>query len=339
MKFKRGVSFWSYGGSYRAGRLSIEGMLVEIAKTGSTGVELLPNLHSICDYPRYTEKDIDTWFDLLAKYNLEPVCNAAQIICKPILDCGADVSGMPNPHYGASEEEMIELMRHEINLTAAFGFKLMRHPLMTGVSKTAIEETISYAEDRGVGLDLEIHSPYSLKGPEVEWQIDMMERKNTKLSGIIPDLNAFQDKIPAFFRAKKLTEGAEEELLTKIDAALAAHEDMAKFAKELETATENPATLAYLNTARYLNPNSLEDLRPLAKYINHFHTKFFDVDDSGNETTFDYKKVLTILKEIGFDGYLMTEYEGQMLHNKNGEEEVEQVARQHKMIERICAEL
>ena len=339
MKFKRGVSFWSYGHSYRAGRLTIEGMLAEISKIGATGVEALPNINNFYPYPNYTQKDTENWFALLEKYHLEPVCHAAMIPCKEILACGADMRGMPYTHFGASYEEMVELMRHEIDLAKAFGFKIMRHPLMSGIDPRAIEENLRYAEDNGIALDLEIHSPNQTTGPEVAWQIDMIERNNAKLAGIIPDLNAFQNRLPAGLRRAVLAEGADPESIAYIDNALEKHMDMPTVAEEIENRTDNAATLRYVRTAKFLNPDNLDNLRPLAKYINHFHTKFFEMDENGRETSFDYPHVLTFLREIGFDGYLMTEYEGQIALGLDGTEEVEQVARQHRMIEKIAAGL
>jgi len=355
MELKKGISFWGYSMSYGSGRMSVEDMLAAAKKAGATGIELLPNRTALSAYPTYTQKDVETWFELLGKYQLTPICNAAMIVCNLDWACGAtrklkkqaaaapdgamSMANNPmlkNAHLGASHEEMVQLMRQEIDYTKAFGFRRMRHPLMTGVSKEAIEETLLYAEDNGIALDLEIHAPYDLEGPEVTWQLEMIERKHAKLSGLIPDLNAFQDKVEPAFRRSTEARGAEKDLLDYMDQALAAHEDMKKVADEIYTRTENDATLDYADHVSTLHPNNPEKLRDLAPYIHHFHAKFFEMaPDASRELVFDYPYFLKLLKDIGYSGYLMSEYEGYMYAGKNGLEEIEQIELQMKMIREI----
>lgn len=335
MTFKKGVSTWSY----LAARISVEDMMAAIAEAGGKGVEILPAMNPICDYPNYTPDDVAKWKDLMAKYDLEPVSNASMIIC---VTEGNEPHFLPQGqqvHKNPTHAEMVQLMKDEIDFTYDFGFKILRHPLMNGMSFAAIEDSLKYAEDKGIGLDLEIHTPFMLDGPEVQTQIEMIEKHNAKFAGIIPDLNAFQDHLPASLRSMVLQQGAEEEILNYIDGALAAHENMGAIMGEIQGKTENKATLNYAGAAAQLSPNLLEDLRPLAKYINHFHAKFFDITEEGVDTALDYKLYMNFLKEIGYDKWMISEYEGSFYHPTQGTESVEQVKRHIKMMERIEKEL
>lgn len=47
-----------------------------------------------------------------------------------------------------------------------------------------------------------------------------------------------------------------------------------------------------------------------APYAVHAHAKAFDFNERGDETTIDYSRMMTILKESGFEGYLSIEFEG-----------------------------
>ena len=340
MKLKKTVSFWSYTESYKAGRMNVEDMVAAAAKAGATGVEILPNNFDIVTYPYgYTKKECEAWKELTAKYGLETTCLSSVIICLPVLECGAETSGLRNLHIGASREEMVDLFRNEIELTHDLGITRMRHPLMAGIPMDVIEELLPLAEEYGIALDMEIHSPYQFDGPEVEMQLAMNERSHNKNHGLIPDLNAIQDRLPKVYRDRMLAAGADLKLIEEIDAALLAHENMKAAGEKLLAFAKDDATKAYIGTASALRPDNLDKLIDLAPHIHYFHGKFFDIDENLNETCLDYPKVLKLLDKIGFDGWFCSEYEGWLFQGQEGREEVEQVERHIKMLEKMEAQI
>ena len=56
----------------------------------------------------------------------------------------------------------------------------------------------------------------------------------------------------------------------------------------------------------------------------------------------DYEGAIAVLKEIGFEGYIDSEYEGQRNQQDRGLEflpnEIEEVRRHHKMLKRLIGE-
>tara|TARA_B110000977_G_C10703535_1_gene348367 strand:- start:200 stop:559 length:360 start_codon:yes stop_codon:yes gene_type:complete len=46
--------------------------------------------------------------------------------------------------------------------------------------------------------------------------------------------------------------------------------------------------------------------------------KSYDFDDAGNETTLNFTKLLQIVKDAGYKGFVGVEYEGSRLSEKNG---------------------
>ena len=46
--------------------------------------------------------------------------------------------------------------------------------------------------------------------------------------------------------------------------------------------------------------------------------KSYDFDEFGNETTIDFKKMMDIIKEFNYQGFLGIEYEGNMLSELEG---------------------
>ncbi len=77
-------------------------------------------------------------------------------------------------------------------------------------------------------------------------------------------------------------------------------------------------------------PNEPEDIIPLLPYIYCCHAKFINMNDDFEETTIPYKEVLTILKEHGWNGYLLSEYEGADKYDQGYE--VGQTLRKHHIM-------
>lgn len=57
------------------------------------------------------------------------------------------------------------------------------------------------------------------------------------------------------------------------------------------------------------------ELIPYAKSVS---AKSYDFDDNGNETKIDYAKMMKIVKQNNYDGYIGVEYEGSRLGEKDG---------------------
>ncbi len=59
----------------------------------------------------------------------------------------------------------------------------------------------------------------------------------------------------------------------------------------------------------------IKELMPYAKGVS---AKSHDFDENGNETAIDFKKMLQIVKESGFTGFIDVEYEGDVLSEEEG---------------------
>lgn len=74
----------------------------------------------------------------------------------------------------------------------------------------------------------------------------------------------------------------------------------------------------------------VEELMPFAKGVS---AKSRDFDDQGNETSTDYRKMMQIVKNAGYTGYIGIEYEGERLSEKEG------IIATRKLLERAYSEL
>ena len=75
---------------------------------------------------------------------------------------------------------------------------------------------------------------------------------------------------------------------------------------------------AYLNTEcleEYDRYQGTAELMPFAKGVS---AKTYDFDPNGNETSIDYGRIMKLVKEAGFTGYVGIEYEGHSLTANEG---------------------
>lgn len=84
-------------------------------------------------------------------------------------------------------------------------------------------------------------------------------------------------------------------------------------------------------------PNVPEDLIPLIPYIYCCHAKFNNMNDDFEETTIPYPEIVKILQEHGYNGYLLSEYEGADKYEP-GYEVGQTLRKQHIMLKRLLGD-
>ncbi len=58
------------------------------------------------------------------------------------------------------------------------------------------------------------------------------------------------------------------------------------------------------------NPSKPEDIIPFLPYVHCCHAKYYNMNEDFEETTIPYREVIDIMIQHGWDGYLLSEYEG-----------------------------
>ena len=84
-------------------------------------------------------------------------------------------------------------------------------------------------------------------------------------------------------------------------------------------------------------PNTPEDLIPLIPYIYCCHAKFIHMSDDFEETTIPYPEIVKVLQDYGWDGYLLSEYEGADKY-EDGYEVGQTLRKQHIMLKRLLGD-
>lgn len=84
------------------------------------------------------------------------------------------------------------------------------------------------------------------------------------------------------------------------------------------------------NFYEYDRYQGITDLMPFAKGVS---AKSLDFDEHGNETTMDYKRIMKIVKDFNYKGYVGIEYEGGRLSEEEG------IIATKKLLEKVGKEL
>ncbi len=84
-------------------------------------------------------------------------------------------------------------------------------------------------------------------------------------------------------------------------------------------------------------PNKPEDIIPLLPYIYCCHAKFINMSDDFHETTIPYPEIIKIMQEHGWDGYLLSEYEGADKYDP-GYEVGQTLRKQHIMLKNLIGD-
>ena len=317
---KFGVSFYSYQHAYRTGKLDLEGCLRALSQIpGADGVELLATQTPPAAYPYPTRAEIEKWNELLDKYHLVPTCFDSQY---PGHDLPTDLG------------ERETYLRSEIEYASKLGFTSMRLAIK---DLPTVEKCLGYAEDHNMVLNLEIHVPMTITGPDVTEYCEMIDRTGTKFAGIQPDMAIFLHHLPQRIIDQTLFGGGDPKAVQRIAEAFAAGECMeeACAAVKQQYPDTNLGMLPFFATINS-HPSKPEELRLIAPYLTHFHAKFYEFDENLHEPYIYYKEAMGVLKEIGFDGYLCSEYEGQrMFYGGEEPDEIEQVRRNHAAMHKL----
>ncbi|RAX18699.1 sugar phosphate isomerase/epimerase [Pseudarthrobacter sp. AG30] len=186
--FRYGVSLYSYMGDYGT-VLDLETALAHVADVGATGVEILGEAH-VPGYPEPSPAWIDTWFNLLEKYSLEPT------------NYGSWIDTRLRPGRSMTAAEGAEALQRDLKLAGMLGFSFVRPKIgvISGdlvpdpIWTESVERSLDLAHELDVVICPEIHSPTPIKHPVVDDYIGLIERTGTKNFGLLIDTGIFQDR-------------------------------------------------------------------------------------------------------------------------------------------------
>jgi len=245
----------------------------------------------VVGYPEPDKGWLDRWFGLLDQYRLEPTNMCSWVDTK--LRLGRTLS---------VEEGAAELER-DLKLAHQLGFKFLRpkfgvidndltpDPIWSGV----VERVLDMAHKFDIVILPEIHSPTPINHPVVDGYINFIERTGTKNFGLMIDTGIFQDRP---------LKGWQHEI------------------------PEHDVEAAKIMNGIAVNPY---EFLAVARYVPFIQAKFHYINDDLVDENIPWEKIVPVLKQAGFSGYLSSEYEGA----REPWVAIDQVRRQHVLLRKL----
>lgn len=291
------VALYSYMQEYRSERFDLDALIGKASELGCEGIEIVNSSH-LPDWPHTSGEQLKGIRRTVAAHGLELSC------------CGAYTDTAIKPGAMLSFEEMVEMMKRELRFTHELECSVMRAGPITPLEVE--EECLPYAQELGVKIGVEIHAPWKLEFMgEGGLDLDKLKEIDSQYFGIIPDMGAFVDRMPERFINKAEEMGASRYLVEQVSDMMIAGATLdwiLNLAAELGVPEEfdDPITLFY-HLCCYQDPS---DLGPYVPYIVNIHGKFYDIDESGEEPSINYRGLVHMLRDSGYEGFMCSEYEG-----------------------------
>lgn len=331
-RIKRAVSLYSLQDKYARGIMTLDQILSSIEKMGVEGFEFISDqmMHGT---PHPSEQTLRDWDDLLKKHPLKPVCN--DIFVNTALYKNRTLTTWESTQYLISE----------IELANRLGFHMVR--LVSKTPAEIIEPALATAEKLDVTLALEIHAGMSFDNSMTIDFITEMKRLQSSHLGLVVDTGIFCRRHPRvstkFFKGL----GLNSEVADYIDNIFARGSDPlqefknmghGQFPADLEKLIKNDADRTYAIFSSGYENSKLSILDEYMPYIKHFHGKFFEMLDTGEEYSIPYGEIIDYLKQKNYDGYIASEYEGQRFVLFDQEiPDLEQVGKHQEMLKKLIA--
>jgi sugar phosphate isomerase/epimerase len=322
---KRGISIYNFQEKYYRKEMTLADCIATAHRFGVTGFEMLSD-QMIPGYPsiKYNLSDqfLGQWRDLMQQYPVKPIA--------------FDVYGETKLRKGkiTPDADVVAELVELIKTADALGFKILR--LTFHLPIAVVEAMIPHAEERGMKWALEVHAPHLLTGEWVQKNVELALRKKTKSLGLMPDMGIFCKTIPGLVLDEARRQGATPKIvdfMSKVYADRQIPKDLVEQVRAMggNEADEWLALRLVIGVWTYHDPKNLLKYMP---HIFHIHGKFYEMTEDLREPDVAYEAIMPMLIEGGYDGFIMSEYEGQRLtHGVDmGYDEVEQVRRHQKML-------
>lgn len=334
MTLKRAVSMYGLQDAYARKRLDMPGILRFVTELGA-GVELISD-QMIKGAPHPSEETLAQWDTVVAETH-------ATLVCNDIF-----VNSTLYKNRVLRPDEQLALLIAELELSHRLGFGMVRP--VSDTDADIIEAALPTAERLGVVMAMEVHAGMSYTAPLTAKFIALCERTGSPWLGLTVDLGIFNHRLPRVWSNYFRSLGTSPEVIDWVERAYVEHGDTFRlfaqegahgfnFPPELTSLFRGPldGEYAFFSTGYENTPWELFDrYLPITR---HIHAKFYEMTDDGTEYSIDYPAIVAHLAEVGYDGYLSSEYEGQrFVPIGESVDDLDQVRRHQAMLAALIEE-
>ncbi|MFJ6535164.1 sugar phosphate isomerase/epimerase family protein [Paenarthrobacter sp. NPDC091711] len=304
--------------------MSLEDCVREAGSIGAFGVEIIPE-QSMTRYPNPGDEFYRVWDEWMEKYGTTTVAT----------DLFLDTKRYPGRVMTLAE--MTGSVRKDLDIAKRMGAKFVRAIINT--PPEVMEDCAPYAERLGLKLLLEVHAPFHYEHPWILRHLEVMHRLQSPALGFMPDMGTFVERFPRVMSERALRDGARPKFVELAVETYNNRGDVHGLMDTFNYMGANPVEQGIARLSTFLTWNEPRVMLEHMPLIHHIQAKFYEMTDDGSEYSIPYHKIIPVLIEGGYDGYLSSEYEGNRhIQDIVEVDSVEQVRRQHRMFQRLLGE-
>lgn len=291
--FRLGVTFHSFAHEYLSFIWSFEDMMALTAELGG-GVEIVgPSHHR--GFPEVSDEFERTFKSAVERYELTPIAY------------GSYADPFMLPERNLTPDEIFDYVALQLYGAAKLGFPIVR---LQHFASVCAERLLPIAEKLNIRLGYELHVPLMLESPRTRELIDQIDRLGSPHLGLIPDAGIFARSISEQHLALGRAEGVSEAIIEHAVAAWGMRTPIDEAMDQMIGLGATRKDMAWIgliwDTFGFSDP---ADLANVIHLIVHFHGKFFSMVD-GDEPNLRYEEIVQTLVELGYQGWMVSEYEG-----------------------------
>lgn len=323
---KRGVSLYSFQNETFQGKLTRDDCIRISCELGANGIEVIGE-QSFWGWPEYgyDPADVAAWHESIRTYGGVPVSHDFMLDYK---------------RYKGREmplDEQVASVRKDIDFGAVLGVKYIR--ALVSIAPEVLVAAAPYAEEKGIKILIEVHAPLHFDHPWIIRHAEAFEKANSDALGFLPDMGMFLHAFPPVFVERFKRQGVPAPIA---DYIVKAYEDRVLSEYIILNVQHMGGSGPAIAMAELTRHNAAFEPRRMLDYmhrIHNIHGKFYQMTEDCVEPSIPYDKVVAVLQQGGYQGYICSEYEGnRWIEDAEEPDSVEQVRRQQVMLARLLGE-
>jgi hypothetical protein len=322
---KLGITLYSLTSEWAAGHYTFESLLQEVADQGlGPGVEF-NGAQMLRTYPTVDDEFVKMWRDNLDRLGLEPSAMGTN------LDMGRRKDRDMTP------DEEYEFLAVQLETANKLGFHRV---VIRSAGKELLRRLLPLAEKYDQKLGYELHAPAGPNDEKITGIREMYAELGSDRLGFTADFSATMHSLsPTLHRTLRQMGLPDEHFAVMQDIwrkPASMHERNQEFENYLREHDFDPARLGPFSRLAFnmhglVPPEEWMDIMP---QIFHVHSKFYDIDENGDEPAMDVPRIIKQFVDGGYTGYLSSEWEGHAFADLGESDPIELVKAQHRLITR-----
>jgi hypothetical protein len=322
---KLGITLYSLTSEWAAGHYTFESLLQEVADQGlGPGVEFNA-AQMLRTYPDVDDDFVRLWRDALDRLQLEPSAMGTN------LDMGRRKDRDMTP------DEEYEFLAVQLQTANRLGFHKV---VIRSAGKELLRRLLPLAEQYDQKLGYELHAPAGPNDDKIMGIREMYAELGSERLGFTADFSSTMHSLSPTLHRTLRQMGLPDEHFEVMQAIwrrpIPMHSRNQEFEDYLRDNNFDPDQLGPFSRLAFnmhglVPPEEWMDIMP---QIFHVHSKFYDIDENGDEPAMDIPRIVKQFVDGGYTGYLSSEWEGHAFADLGESDPIQLVKAQHRLITR-----